>query len=600
MTQFRIEIIADPSGVVRGGRVVERTMGRVEGRATRLRQVLARTFALVGTGVGITAGVRTLADFSQALSTVQAISRATESEFAALEERAIQLGTNTRFSASQAADGMIFLARAGFDANEVFETVDDTLRLAQAGALGLGEAADIASNVLTGFRLETDQAGRVVDVLALAANSANTDVSQLGQALKFVAPIAAGVGVSVEETTAAISALSNAGLQASLAGTGLRRILSELESVSPKTEKTLNELGLTAADVRVSQVGLTTALQRLADAGVDTGLALEIFGDRGGPAFEVLRSSIPAVEEMTEALGEAEGTAARIAETMDDNLNGAILAARSAFEGLTLRLGQSGATGALRSFFDTLTLVLRSAAENVDSVVRALEGLAFVLGVTLAKKAIPAAIGALRSLTAAAIANPFTAIFAVVTLVIGAIIAFRKEIADLSIGGRRVGDVFTAVFGAIRDRVIIVARVVTDFLGFAFEEIGRVAVDAFNAIGRVLPSVLRRLSPAVNSFFDFFVSQAKFTGNAVLAVFATISDVVGQVLRSVTRIAIQFATLDLSNPIAAVKSFGSLAGVAFEESFKTFDRAVKSSSENFKRDFIGMRSAPRKMLVRSS
>ena len=241
--------------------------------ADRLRGILAAALGGAAVIAGVRRTVQTLATFEQQMSTVRGITQATGVEFQSLREEAAQLGATTRFSATQAAEGMIFLSRAGFDTGEVLESVDDTLRLAQAGALDLGRAADIASNVLQGFRLQTSDAGRVVDVLALAANSANTNVEQLGDALKFVAPVAAGLGVSIEETSAAISVLSNNGLQATLAGTGLRRVLSELESPSKMTERILSSLGVTANEVTISQVGLTNAVRRLAEASITTGQA---------------------------------------------------------------------------------------------------------------------------------------------------------------------------------------------------------------------------------------------------------------------------------------------------------------------------------------
>ncbi len=373
MTDFRINVVVDPRSAQTGLRQVEGQLGKTEGAAKRVGGALRRAFAVAGLGVGIASGITLLAGFSQEMSTVGAITRSTNSEFAALEAQAQQLGITTRFSALEAAQGMSFLARAGFEANEVLATIDDTLRLAQAGALGLGEAADIASNVLTGFRLGTDQAGRVVDVLALAANSANTNVSQLGQAMKFVAPVAAGLGVSLEESAAAAGALSNAGLQASLAGTGLRRVLSELESPSANTVNILTDMGLTQDQVAVSSVGLAQALINLRDAGVDTGLALELFGDRGGPAFEVLSTSIPDVVRMTRELQNADGTARRIADAMDDNLNGALLSVRSAFQGFFLSLGQAGVTDDLEVSLRALAGGLRFLASNADVIVSSIK-----------------------------------------------------------------------------------------------------------------------------------------------------------------------------------------------------------------------------------
>ena len=434
MADFRIRVVVDPSGATRGSRQVENRLNRVGDAATRVQRLIGRAFAFAGIGLGLNSVITTLANFEQQMSTVRAITGATEGQFRALRLEAQRLGSTTRFSASEAAEGMQFLARAGFDVDQVLASINDTLLLAQAGALDLASAADIASNILTGFRLQAEQAGRVVDVLALASNSANTNVFQLGEAMKFVAPVAAGLGVSLEEAAAAISALSDSGLQGSLAGTGLRRVLAELESPTSKTAGLLADLGVATDDVRVSQVGLTTALERLRDAGVDTGLALQIFGDRGGPAFEVMSNAIPRIVELTGALGDAEGTAARIAATMDDNLNGALLSVKSAAEGLVIAFGDAGGTGgltsaalavasALRFLGTTLILVTALEALAVVILVRLVGvamvafraqlfaiALAFQTG-TLAAFAFSGALGVLRTVMLAIAANPITAVF---------------------------------------------------------------------------------------------------------------------------------------------------------------------------------------------
>ena len=288
--EFRIDVVVDPSSAVAGASRVEDSLERVGTRADRTRQVIQRAFAVAAAAIGGAQIIRTIANFGQEMSTVQAITRANEQQFVRLRTEAQRLGSTTRFSATQAAEGMQFLARAGFDTEAVLESIEGTLQLAQAGMLELGAAADIASNVLTAFRLKIDQTSRVVDVLAFAANNSNTNIQQLGDGMKLVAPIAAGLGVSLEEATAAIGSLSDAGLSGSLAGTGLRRVLSELESPSTKTIGLLKELGLSSQDVTISQVGLTEAMTRLRDAGVDTGQALELFGDRGGPPLRYCRT----------------------------------------------------------------------------------------------------------------------------------------------------------------------------------------------------------------------------------------------------------------------------------------------------------------------
>lgn len=378
LDQYRRELAA-------GGRDFDRHMKNMRTQAGLTERATVKSFGVIGAAggamaaslrssalalagvAGATAGIRVLADFAQAMSTVRAVTGATETQFDALEKKARQLGATTRFSATQAAEGMLYLARAGFDTDQVLGSIEGTLRLAQAGNLDLGRAADIASNVLQGFRLEVTETARVVDVLALAANSSNTDVGQLGEAMKYAAPIAAGLKVGVEDTAAAVSALSDAGIQASMAGTGLRRVMIGLETQSKQGQKVLAKYGLTMEDISMRSTGsLANSLQRLADAGITTADAMTLFGLRGGPAFEVLQSSIPKVRELTAEYEAAGGTAERIAEVMDKNLNGALLQTKSRLQELILAMGEAGAEDSLIAALEGLSALLTLAAENAD------------------------------------------------------------------------------------------------------------------------------------------------------------------------------------------------------------------------------------------
>jgi TP901 family phage tail tape measure protein len=345
-------------------------------RAQRNANALRNTVSGLALGAAFAAGVKTVAEFGQAMSTVEAVTGASGQALVALEAKAKSLGATTRFSATQAAEGMIYLARAGFNSDQVLGSIEATLQLAQAGALGLGDAADIASNILQGFQLDVSETGRLVDIMAKAANSSNTDIRQLGDAMKYVGPVATGLGVSVEETTAAVSALSDAGLQATLAGTGLRKVLLSLEVPTTRGQAALKRLGIAAEEVKVSQVGLAAALSRLKEAGLNSQDAKDIFGLIGLPAFQVLDSSIEKVERLTQAYQNAEGTAAKMAATMDDNLNGAILRAKSRMEALILALADAGAEDALIRALEGLQGLLVIAAQNADVLQAAIVALA--------------------------------------------------------------------------------------------------------------------------------------------------------------------------------------------------------------------------------
>lgn len=532
MATERIDVIVNDRGTRRVRRNIESigTSADVAGTAVRTLQAGLLT---LGVGLGLSQAVRTLADFSQELSTVRAITRSTGDEFDSLRERAELLGTNTRFSATQAAEGMTFLARAGFDANEILGSINGTLQLAQAGALDLASAADIASNVLTGFGLEVNQTGRVVDVLALAANRANTDVQQLGTAMQFVAPVAASFGVELEEATAAVQALSNAGLQGSLAGTGLRRVLSELESPSTATIRILRSLGLEASQVAVSQVGLTSALRTLSDAGLSAGQALEVFGDRGGPAFAVLSQAIPDIVRFNEELLTSDGTAQQIAATMDDNLNGALLAVNSAFEGLIIAVGRLGAEETIRGFLDGLAESIRNIAENLPLVVEGFTALATVIVVRL----LPAVARLAAGLLALTLTNPFTAIAAAIAVGVTALVSFGDEIRVLNDQFTLI-EVAAATFDVIGERISAAVDFTVEFANQAATS-AREYIRSNQAISQAFDALLENGRAALNTLLQVFVG----VGRGAVAAFDDLPNSIGGIaIRAANNLIAAFET----------------------------------------------------------
>ncbi len=381
MTDIPYRVIVDGTSAEGSARRVERSLRDLgaaaiaSARATRglegsfqtLNKGVARSIdsvvslrgAIAGLGVGLALReiTRTVAGFQTQMAGVGAVTSATADEMKQLTALARELGSVTVFSAAEAASGMEFLGRAGFKTNQIVAALPGTLDLAAAGALDLGRAADIASNVLSSFNLEAAEMGRVSDVLAKAAASANTDVSQLSEALKFAAPVAAGFGVSIEQTTAAIGTLSNAGLQASLAGTGLRRVLSELATPSDELRAKMGGLSLTGD-------GLEAVMRQLAAAGISTAEAMEIFGERGGPAFSVMLQGIDTTTELTAALQEAAGEAKRLAEERLGPMERAFRELNSATEELMLVVGDNG----LAAAFQKAGIAMRDFARSDEAV----------------------------------------------------------------------------------------------------------------------------------------------------------------------------------------------------------------------------------------
>src|SRR5690606_20599175 len=198
-----IDTKIDLSGIDHGIKSMQGELNGVESKMTQVGKTMSATVTapIDGlTGAVIKIGM----DIEASMSHLLAVTGATRSEMKKLEALARELGETTKFSATDAAEAMGFLGMAGYDVNQILESMPALLDLTAAGQLDLGRAADIATNIVSGFNMTAKDTGRVSDVLAKAAASANTSVEQLGAAMSYVAPVAAGAGISLEETAAAI------------------------------------------------------------------------------------------------------------------------------------------------------------------------------------------------------------------------------------------------------------------------------------------------------------------------------------------------------------------------------------------------------------
>jgi hypothetical protein len=219
-------------------------------------------------------------DFQQQMNKVQALTGATGVTFETLKKTAIDLGEKTQFSAGQAAEGMQFLALAGFNAQEILTAIPATLNLAAAGAIELGQAADIASNILTAFNRPTSDLAEIVDVLTETFTSSNTSLVQLGEAFKFAGPIAQAAGIDFNETAAAIGLLGNAGIQATLAGTALRGAITRLLKPTAAAKEALTRMGISVTDSNGNLRSLTNIVAQFETAGLSAADAMTICRSR--------------------------------------------------------------------------------------------------------------------------------------------------------------------------------------------------------------------------------------------------------------------------------------------------------------------------------
>ena len=341
-----VEIVGDVAGLTRAyDEAVKRTEG-LEGDlktiGSRLTSIGSDLTLKVTAPLALAGGlmVKTAADFDDSMRKVAAVTGATGDQFDRLRQQAIDLGASTAWSASESAAAMQYLGMAGLDTNEILEATPQMLSLASAGAMDLGTAADIATNVLSGFNLEISDLAHVSDVLAQAAASSNTSVEQLGYAMAYVGPVASSAGLSIEETTAAIQVMSNSGIQGTMAGTALRGALTSLLSPTKQATDILATYGLTAEDVNPEVHSLAEILDTLSSAGLSTADAMSLFGDRGGPGMiALLRAGGDGIRDYTAALEDCDGAAQRMAETMEGGVGGSLRELEGAIETLNITFG---------------------------------------------------------------------------------------------------------------------------------------------------------------------------------------------------------------------------------------------------------------------
>ncbi|WP_108979349.1 phage tail tape measure protein, partial [Escherichia coli] len=314
--------------------------------------------------------------FGKEMSRVQALTRIDKNspQFKALREQALKLGSETQFTASDAASGQSFLAMAGFTPQAIQAALPGVLNMALAGGVELGETADIGSNILTQFNLTADQMDRVGDTLTAAFTRTNTDLRALGETMKYTGPVAAKLGISLEEAAAMAGMLANNGLRGSDAGTAMRASLSRLASPPKAAADALKELGVSVADARGKMRPMEDVLLDLYKATQKYGQVDQVsfFKDIAGEeAFVGLQTLVAAagsgeLQKLTRELQGARGEADRVAKVMADNLDGDLKNLDSAWEGLRIRISDL-VDGPLRFVTQWFTRVL----EKITSLAQA-------------------------------------------------------------------------------------------------------------------------------------------------------------------------------------------------------------------------------------
>ena len=494
----------------------------------------AATLAAGGAAMAAPVGlsIKTAMDFEQGMAKVKAITNSDDQAMQQLTNTARQLGRDTKFSATEAAQAMTYLGMAGWNSEQIVSGMPGLLDLAAASGEDLGRTADIISDDLTAFGMSADQAGHMADVFAAASTSSNTNVSMLGETMKYAAPVAGALGYSLEDVSIAAGLMANAGIKGEMAGTSLRSIMTRMIDPPKDAAQAMEQLGITMtnADGTMRPFGsvineLRTKMQGLSKE-ERAQMASAIAGTDSLSGFMALINASPGdVEKLSNAINNADGASKRMADTMNNTAQGSFLALKSAVQDLEITMG-GALLGTLRGIMDTL----RGAANGVNEfamahprlasaifiVIAALSALLVILGtlgifiggvVTLIGTLGPifAAVGAVL----AGVFSPVIIAIIAITAALYLLYAYWDEVvAGISAGASTVMQFLSNI-----------ADTITGSVNGAIQSLEEIGVSAFNAVSGAIDTVCNALSTAfeliksvASGIADLIGKAAEFIG----------------------------------------------------------------------------------------
>ena len=333
----------------------------VRGILNLLKNPLFQAGAVLGVSIGLKDTIDTYKGFESAMSQVEAVSGASGMEMKKLTDKAKEMGATTKFTAQESAEAFNYMAMAGWKTEDMLGGIEGILNLAAASGENLSTTSDIVTDALTAFGMKAGDAGHFSDVMAAASSNANTNVSLMGETFKYAGAMAGTLKYSIEDVALATGLMANAGIKGNMAGTALNSIFTRLSTNTGGAADALNELGIAFFHSDGSARDFSDVMEELREATADftdeqkANLGNTIAGTYAQKGFlAILNATTEDYKKLSDAVGNADGAAARMAETMMDNLQGSITFLQSAVDGVKISFGERLAPY-LRDFVDWLT-----------------------------------------------------------------------------------------------------------------------------------------------------------------------------------------------------------------------------------------------------
>ncbi len=355
--------------VKKSDKSMKSTTKSIKGLSLGFKQLtshLARLVVIYGSFQAISDTIKTFADFEQTIATLGAVSGATGEELKGLEDKSLELGASTVFSASQVAEAMVEMARAGLSYQQTLDGIAGVLDLAVVGNMSLADAVKATTGAMHGFTLEAKDMGIIADVMAKASSDSAQTVEELSQAMSKVAPVATSLGNSLTETTALLEVLADNNIKTALAGTNLKIAMLRLSS-NNEAKIWLDKLSVASGDVSTSMYDaednvlpfrqqlekLKFALSKVSNEASKMYLA-KIVGTEAITGTEVLMGNLDSIDSKMVELNKSFGFSGEASRAMMDTLKGSYAELMASLEALQLKIGQD-LSPTLRDLVDNFT-----------------------------------------------------------------------------------------------------------------------------------------------------------------------------------------------------------------------------------------------------
>lgn len=514
--------------------------GKVGGTITKAGEsLLPLTTGLVGLGA---TAVKITADFDQQMSKVSAISGATGDDFDKLRDKAREMGAKTKFSATESAEAMEYMAMAGWETKDMLNGIDGIMNLAAASGEDLATTSDIVTDALTAFGLTAQDSAHFSDILAAASSSANTNVSMMGETFKYAAPVLGSMGYSAEDAALAIGMMANSGIKSSQAGTALRGAMTNLAKPTDTVEGAMKKYNISLTDnegrmlsLRELMVQLRTNLGGLSKS-EQAAAATALFGKNAmSGMLAVINGSDKDFKKLENAIDNCDGSSEQMANTMNDNLGGQITILMSQLQELAISFGDMliptirEVVEHVQDFVDKLNSMdegQRQTILRIGLVVAALGPMLIGIGkVITATGTISKALGKVAAgfVNVGGVSGVFTKALAAITspaaIVVAAIAAITAVIVHLwntnedfrnTITGiwQKIKDAFTGFTEGIRERL--------SGLGISFS-------DVTSAISTVWNGFCNLLAPVIEAAFQIVATVLQAAFDVILGIWDVFS-----------------------------------------------------------------------------